>query len=161
VTKEITGRSKENISSHKTLRSKREGVEIYRNELRRAEPFRISMSFNRRKNLPTFYGIRRFTTAFTSGCHWSLSLARCLNVGCLRTVACVRSRWGRRVIPSTQRYYCSFTFTFPLRLLCGLSMFWNTFQCSQYLSLSNIFKIFKTTTCFGLIWPSLGVNTCF
>jgi hypothetical protein len=32
-------------------------------------------------------------------------------------------------------WWQTFTFTFSFRLLCGLSMFWNTFQCSQHLSL--------------------------
>jgi hypothetical protein len=49
-----------------------------------------------------------------------------------------------------------FTFTFPLRLLCGLSMFWNTFQCSQHLRMANLgrnmygfkdFKDFKSDKC--------------
>jgi hypothetical protein len=35
----------------------------------------------------------------------------------------------------TTSQHFTFTFTFALRLLCGLSMFWNTFQCSQHLSL--------------------------
>jgi hypothetical protein len=39
--------------------------------------------------------------------------------------------------------YFTFTFTFPLRLLCGLSMFWNTFQCSQHLSLLKSLKSLK------------------
>jgi hypothetical protein len=48
-----------------------------------------------------------------------------------------------------------------------LSVFCAACQCFKTLvSVLNtchfkIFKIIKTTTCFGLNWPSSGVNTCF
>jgi hypothetical protein len=47
--------------------------------------------------------------------------------------------------------HCYYTFTSFFRLCAAC-------QCLKH---SSVFKIFKITTCFGLNWPSSGVNNCF
>jgi hypothetical protein len=52
--------------------------------------------------------------------------------------------------------HCYYTFTFFFRLCAAC-------QCLKHFSVLNTchFKIFKITTCFGLNWPSSGVNSRF